>query len=486
MLSRLKIVATKVWTITKKVTAIPIASVVVVCRLVSGAGQVLFILPQFIRYVTGNEKHPVSFPAITITMAANVITNFSSRAAYAFNNFIPEMFKKSDRATTTIPQIETDSEKDQISGYIRIPTDDDVEGPLVLVDVNQAVKHEPIDDIEIDSVTGNILLWAMTASSIYAGASSSLGNYLFCIKFIEFIVDNVIPNIKNVETIIPAMPIVQVVAITFFTMSFLNHASFQLKTTRDHVKTLVHYLEHLDDIDRTPINKKAAVITSILGLLGTITVPFLAYFSTNAALSKIPYVSIPEMYKRVLAGISAFSATAQHLTTAIFSAFRFFSKDEDPTDVYRKPACEKAITGIVHASLVSDTACTGISNFVGVTDTCHRAFGLDPKNIYLIGGTIVCSSAAAILNTLLTNEGFKGSKKMLYAGMSAFPEKVAETPDDSTLKDEEDRTFVSVNVSHHHASHFSAKKEVVNVHVEYVPGDDLLINIALNGFKPPI
>lgn len=382
LFSMLKNAANAVWSTIKAVAA---PSFITIGGTISAIGGALFILPKFVKILTGKDDHPASLYASFGVITFSVIINAATR--------FPAVFRHFNHSSENQPQ---DRQQDK-----------------------------PVEDKKPDC-NRELFLWLLGKGLEYTARGNGylslvfmlLGSYLNAVTFVEFLSNrvNADPHAEDAEYL------TQLTALTLAICAASKYAIFTLKKASSNAKKLSANIEN-----GTFVWDKEAVITILVSSFGTVAVPFLSYYSTVNALGKIPLLKLSDMMKHALSIVSAITGTTTHLVTQIPAVYMTLTKREAPAENYQKPCWETPSKVMIYGVAgVGDFAATNISVFTSMENTSHDVWGISITNPGLISASITAALSTATLNYFFSV--YRGFEDTLYHYHQAHPA-VTDEPD---------------------------------------------------------
>lgn len=403
MLSRLKNAAKSVWRVTKSVV---LPTIISVGRMISSAGQTLFILPKFFQLLAillpqfqkwmGKDEAKINDYVTYALIGCTVVINLSTRVPRIYAQFNPSQF----------------------------------------------ADPVPEEQIELGKTGTSIYLTLRCLNYLSAGFTL-LVSYLNAMTFIEFLSAkfNTNPHASDAEYF------TQSDAILLAFCATATYAIYSFRKAAPNSKITAKNLENL-----TIPHDKYALITLAISGVGTMTVPFLNFFSTESALGKIP-ITLTKTIKYIVASFSATSGLASHLMTQIPAVYNSLSEDKNMIRYAQEPCWNKPVKVMVYGAGVGDFTATAISNFTGTLNTCHNVIGIPERHPALIACSIVGANSTAALNFFFSvYEGLKDTMKqyqeshreIVYEAMPQEDVVDLDKQEDTSLFIEEDDNDISV------------------------------------------
>ena len=334
-------------------------------RTVSSAGSSLFGVLNVFKYFH-LENHSTEEPASYFSIGVNAATTVTTTVPYLFRQFRNQ--NKSSNETA----------------------DKFKEATLPFYSCCQCSK--PCNCHETKSFKSQAAETILDGIGLTSGAFISLGFYLGAVTLCEFIRKRLYESsapLEEWETWEISLTLAFATLCAFGNyMTFYSNRYQKIKTS---AKNVADILEHSGSI----WNAEAAKALG-LSLPNLISGPFMSYFSISNALTKIPFVHVPDILQKTLPIISASTSIPTTLLTDIPALYDYFKKRKTDTDKpqYIEPAWEPfARASIYFIGAVDAIISVGLNSFVSMVSTSKDVFGIDPYSWKIIVPSIICSAS---------------------------------------------------------------------------------------------
>lgn len=374
--------ASYLWSNVKRIVA---PTIVAAGRMVSTIGESLFILEKFIKYVTDKNNHPANFYASLGAISVNVIINISTRVPAIFHHF----------RSSSSSELPNQGEENQ----------------LTFVDDRNSV-NEPDEETGLNCKGMSIYL-TLKILNFASVPFALLGSYLNAITFIEFITKYGFNTDAHDETL---ESVSQAVALFLAGCNAATYVIYTLKKANQNAKWFAESIEKNDfSMDRCMVG------TIALSTLGASTVPFLAFFSTSNAISKLPWVVVPTIFKNSAAGISSLTKTLSTLLTQTPALYSFMKSKKNELRYMSTLSWEEPIKGVVYFAGFGELIINTVANFTGTVNTSHEILNIDAKKIELIlFASLTSLSSAALVFFFSVHQGLEQAIKQYRKNEPAY------------------------------------------------------------------
>lgn len=374
LIDRMKNTGSTIWSATKKIIAPTIISV---GRMITSTGQSLFIVPKFIKYLTGQDNHPAGLYASIATISTTIILNLVTRIPNIFFTFNATATDSTNNHSSDLPQDES----------------------------NNATQIPP------ENIAPYKLGWF--GNTIYAGLGSFcylssfyslMGAYLSVMTFYESLCEQMLDLSPDEMHEGNNEIVIQIAAAATAVAALGSVITFAIMNGVQHAKKTAETIEK-----RAFPNNRYVYATLGLGFVGNVTVPFTVFFSTYYALEKMPGSShLNEDAKYTISAVGSAAITINSVFTLLPALYKVMTEHNMPPTYTESICWETPGKIIAYSAGVGDFGATAISNYTGLVLTSKQVFNIDEKEPALIAVSVFFSSTGALLNYFFAvHDGYK-------------------------------------------------------------------------------
>lgn len=355
MFARLKSFATATWHVVKDyVVPNVFATLVSAGKVVSSAGQTIFILPKAMIWYMNDPDYKTDWRDSIGFIISNVIITSGTRVPAIFRRF------------------------------------------------NSAAPPSSASKIELKA-KGKTIYLTLSTLTVVSGMFASLSTFLNSIKFGHYIDDNFIHidhDNDDGECSHTTELVINSLAITFTLANLASFAIYNVARSMDNARIIGKYV----DEGKFPWKNRQAAYTIGIAGAGVVCTPLFAYLSTSTALEEVPYVKLaPGVVKKIARGTSFVASLTSQLMTNVPAVYRTFT-GQLRTQHQDHALWETPYKVVIYTAGAPDTFGTFISGMVGavhsipaIADMIPGMPEIDSHDPALITAGVVFSTSSAAL-----------------------------------------------------------------------------------------